>query len=202
MTIISLHSTSPKHFRLTRGFSWHAPDIDCTLVVSQPSADPDLWREYSLGALRSYRKHDVECALDVDALNTGDDTIMFFAVIDNAGKMVAGVRAIELCSADDSHAVVEWTGQPGEQAVRDMITDRIPFGVLEMKSAWVTDDLDRNRALTAAVARSGHHIAALLDVQFFMATAAAYVLNRWRSSGGVVAPISATPYPDAGTRPR
>ncbi len=36
---------------------------------------------------------------------------------------------------------------------------------------------------------------ALLDVQFCMATAAAYVLERWKSSGGVVAPIPAAPYP-------
>ena len=77
-----------------------------------------------------------------------------------------------------------------------MITDRIPFGVLEMKSAWVTDDPDRNRSLATAVARSGFHMMALLDFQFCMATAAAYVLNRWRSSGGVVASIPATPYPD------
>jgi hypothetical protein len=32
-------------------------------------------------------------------------------------------------------------------------------------------------------------------VQFCMATAAAYVLERWKSSGGVVAPIPAAPYP-------
>jgi hypothetical protein len=37
---------------------------------------------------------------------------------------------------------------------------------------------------------------ALLDIQFCMATAAAYVLNRWRTSGGVVAAIPATPYPN------
>jgi hypothetical protein len=36
----------------------------------------------------------------------------------------------------------------------------------------------------------------LLDVQFCMATAAAYVLNRWRSSGGVVATVPAAPYPN------
>ncbi len=36
----------------------------------------------------------------------------------------------------------------------------------------------------------------LLGFQFCMATAATYVLNRWRTSGGVVAPIRATPYPD------
>jgi hypothetical protein len=39
---------------------------------------------------------------------------------------------------------------------------------------------------------------ALMDIQFCMATAAAFVLDRWRSSGGVVASnIPATPYPDA-----
>jgi hypothetical protein len=101
-----------------------------------------------------------------------------------------------LRSADDSPAVVEWAGQPGQVAVRKMITDRVPFGILEMKSAWVADDTERGQLLTNALARSGSHLFALLDIQFCMATAAAYVLNRWRSSGGVVAPIAATPYPD------
>jgi hypothetical protein len=116
---------------------------------------------------------------------------------DGDGRMVGGLRAIgPLRSADDSHAVVEWAGQPGQQAVRDMITDRIPFGVLEMKTGWVVDDPDRNPSLTTVLARSPFHIAGLLGFQFFMATAATYVLNRWRSSGGVVAPIPATPYPN------
>jgi hypothetical protein len=197
MTAILLDATSVDEFRLREGLSWRDPDIDCTLVVSQPSADPDLWAEYSIGAHRSYRKHGVECALDLDALRNGADTIMFFAVIDDAGRMVAGVRAKgPLRSADDSHAVVEWAGQPGEEAVRNTINDRVPFGVLEMKSAWATDDPDRSRRLTSAVARSPFHMMALLDIQFCMATAAAYALNPWRSSGGVVAGIPATPYPD------
>ncbi len=197
MTVMLLNATGIDEFRLREGLSWRDPDIDCTLVVSQPSADPDLWAEYSTGAHRSYRKHGVECALDLDALRNGADTIMFFAVLDDAGQMVAGVRAKgPLRSADDSHAVVEWAGQPGEQAVRNMINDRVPFGVLEMKSAWATDDTDRSPGLTSAVARSAFHMMALLDVQFCMATAAAYALNRWRSSGGVVAGIPATPYPD------
>jgi hypothetical protein len=184
-------------FRLPEPLSWRDPDIDCTLVISTPFADPDLWAEYSAGAHQSYRKHGVACALDSQALRTGADTIMFFTVINDAGRMVAGVRAKgPLQSADDSHAVVEWAGQPTQQAVCNMINDRVPFGILEMKSAWVTDDGDQNRCLTAALARSGFHMMALLDVQFCMATAAAYVLNRWRSSGGVVASIPATPYPD------
>ena len=37
---------------------------------------------------------------------------------------------------------------------------------------------------------------ALMDLQFCMATSAPHILDRWRSSGGVVASIPATPYPD------
>lgn len=197
MTAIALETRTGSGFDLGHGFSWRDPDAGCTLVVSQPSVDPALWDEYAAGAERSYRKHGVECALDVEALRSGSDTVMFFAVIDDAGRMVAGLRAKgPLRSADDSHAVVEWAGQPGERAVRDMITDRIPFGVLEMKSGWVTDGPDWSRQLTTVLARSAFHMMALIDVQFCMATAAAYVLNRWRTSGGVVAGIPATPYPD------
>jgi hypothetical protein len=197
MAISPLKTASADDFRLDRGFSWRDADTESTLVVAHPSTDRDLWREYARGAQRSYQKHGVECALDLDALRSGDDTVMFFAAIDDAGRMVGGVRAKgPLRSADDSHAVVEWAGQPGESAVRKMISDRVPFGILEMKSAWVTDNPDRNRSLTTVLARSGFHMMALLDFQFCMATAATYVLNRWRSSGGVVAPIPATPYPD------
>jgi hypothetical protein len=196
-SVVPLDTVTVGRFQLDQRLSWRDPDVGGTLVLSQPAVDPDLWAEFSLAAERSYRKHGVECALDVDALRSGADTVMFFAMIDDAGRVVGGLRAKgPLRSADDSHAVVEWAGQPGQQAVRDMITDRIPFGVLEMKAGWVIDDADRNRSLITALARSGCHITALLDCQFMMATAATHVLNRWRSSGGVVAPIAAAPYPD------
>ena len=197
MTAVSLDAQDVDRFRLRQPLTWRDPDIDCTLVISTPSADPDLWAEYSVGAQRSYRKHGVECALDSDALRNGTDTLVYFAVIDAAGQMVAGVRGIgPLQSADDSHAVVEWAGQPAQEAVRNMINDRVPFGVLEMKSAWVTDESDRIAVLPTLWPAALSHVTALLDVQFCMATAAAYVLNRWRSAGGVVASIPAAPYPD------
>lgn len=197
MTVVSLDTPTADWFHLREGLSWRDPDIGCTLVLSQPSADPDLWSEFSAGALRSYRKRGVECALDFHAMRSGADTAMFCCAIDDDGRMVAGLRAIgPLRSADDSHAVVEWAGQPGEQAVRDMINDRVPFGVLEIKSGWASEDSHQNRSVTEALARSGLHMMALLDVQFCMCTAATYVLNTWRSSGGVVAAIPATPYPD------
>lgn len=182
-------------FSIGQRFSWRDPDVNGTLIVSQPSVDPELWAEYAAGAVRSYRKRGVERALDIDALRSGDDTIMFFAVVDEAGKVVGGVRAKALRSADDSHAVQEWAGQPGQQAVWQMIADRVPYGVLEMKAGWATDAAGRTGALAGALARSGFYMMVILDFQYCMCTAATAVLNSWRSSGSVVAAIPATPYP-------
>jgi len=69
--------------------------------------------------------------------------------------------------------------------------------VVEMKTAWVTDDSERSRQLTNAISRAPLHAMNLLNIQFIMATAASYVLKRWLSSGGQLAmKIPATPYPD------
>jgi hypothetical protein len=197
MNAVSLASATGDALSLGQGLSWRDPDIGCTLVLSHPSADPGLWSRFLAGAYRSYRKHGVESVLDVGALRNGADTMMFSAVVDDAGEVVGGLRAKgPLRSADDSHAVVEWSGHTGQHNIRKMITDRIPFGVLEMKSGWVSDDRHRSRSVIDAVARSGLLMLVILEVQFCMATAATSVLNRWRSSGGVVAAIPATPYPD------
>lgn len=178
--------------------SWWDPETECTLVVATPAAERELWADYLDGAVASYRRHGVESALDMEQMSTGSDTVLFFAAVEPSGRIAAGVRAKgPLRNAEDSHAVVEWEGMPGLSAVRKMINDRAPFGILEMKSAWVTDNRERNRSLTKALARSGFHAMALMDIQFCMATAGAYVLDRWRSSGGVVAThIPPTPYPD------
>ncbi|MBV8930468.1 MAG: hypothetical protein JO152_15210, partial [Mycobacteriaceae bacterium] len=170
MSAIPVERTARADFRLSESVDWWDGDAGCTLVLSQPSADPELWERYLEGAQRSYRMHGVERALDFDAIRAGQDTSLFWAAVDPAGRVVGGVRAKgPLRSADDSHAVVEWAGQPGEAAVRKMITDRLPFGVLEMKSAWITDDPDRKRGITKAIARSGFHAMPLLGIQFCMA---------------------------------
>nr|WP_243632759.1 hypothetical protein [Mycobacterium uberis] len=102
-----------------------------------------------------------------------------------------------LGSAEDSHAVVEWADNSGLPAVRKMINDRVPFGVVEVKTAWADSDSHQSGSITKALARPAFTVMALLEVQFIMATAAAHVLDRWRSSGGVVAAkIPAAAYPD------
>ena len=102
--------------------SWWDDDAECTVVVARPVDEPALWSDYLDGAVRSYRKHGVECALDMDALRSGSDTILFFAAVDEKGQILAGSRAKgPLRDADDSHAVIEWAGRPGLAAVRKMI---------------------------------------------------------------------------------
>lgn len=199
MTAPQLDTLNPEIPELDRSFSWWDPASRCTIVVAQPAAEPELWTDYVRGAELSYRKHGVEVALDTTALERGDDTALFCAGISEAGQVVGGVRAKGPYTAvDECHAVVEWDGQPGLAAVRKMVGDRLPFGVLEIKSAWVSDDPEQSRALTDVLARMPLHSMVLLDAQFAVATAAAYVLNRWLSSGGVLAAkIPATPYPDA-----
>jgi hypothetical protein len=183
---------------LERSPSCWDPVSECTIVFAQPTIERALWMDYVRGACQSYRKHGVERALDTDALQSGADTILFAACVNDAGRVVAGLRARgPYQTADECHAVLEWNGQPGQDAVRKMVTDRLPFGVVEMKTAWVTDDPDRSRQLTSAISRTPLHAMNLLDIRFIVASAAEYVLKRWLSSGGTLAPrIPATPYPD------
>ena len=198
MTVLRLAVPAPNELHLARRIGFWDSDTECTVYVTQPTVDPDLWAEYLDGASRSYHKHGVERALELDQIQDGEETILFFAAVDTDGRVVGGVRAKgPLRSADDSHAAVEWAGQPGLHAARKMITDRLPFGVVEMKTAWVTDDPGRYRSLTKTLARTPFPTMNLLDSQFVLATAGKHVLDRWRSSGGVVAPgVPATPYPD------
>lgn len=183
-------------FRLDRSLSWWDPDLECRLVLSQPANDPELWSKYCDGAARRYRQSGIETTLDSEEVRTGGDTLMYFCAVDGEERVLGGLRAIgPLGSADESHALSEWAGQPAQEAVRRIITDRIPFGLLELKTAWVSDDRARNRSVVRGLARAPLHMMGLLGIQFCMGTAA-HALNSWRTSGAVISDIAATPYPD------
>jgi hypothetical protein len=147
MTVIEL----PRAFAPTNVdgalMSWWDSDAECTVAIARPS-DDDLWQRYLAGAERSYRSHGIGAALDVDAIRRSRDTTLFWTMLDATGTVVGGIRAIgPLTSPDETHAVTEWAGQPSHPTVRKMIADRLPFGVVEMKSAWVTADPDRSRSM-------------------------------------------------------
>ncbi|WP_370329997.1 hypothetical protein [Mycolicibacterium hippocampi] len=108
MTVSSLESDQEFDFRLSRRHSWWDEDAECTLIMSQPHLDPELWLQYLHGAERSYRKHGVEVALQIADISDGADTTLFWAAVDTAGRVIGGVRAKgPLTCAEDSHAVVE-----------------------------------------------------------------------------------------------
>ena len=135
MTVVELPRPFASADVASAMMSWWDPDAECTVKIARPSYDDALWREYLAGAERSYRKHGVSAAIDIDAIRDAADTTVFWTMLDSAGTVLGGVRAVgPLTSADDSHAVVEWAGQPSLPQVRKMITDRLPFGVVEMKS--------------------------------------------------------------------
>jgi hypothetical protein len=183
---------------LEEQISWFDSDTGSTLVVSTPAADPALWAGFVDGAARSYFAHGIERALDIDSLADEANTQLFHAVVDDAGVIMGGIRSKgPLKTPEDSHALLEWEDRPGRRTARKMISDRLPFGVVEMKTAWMSDDPRRSRALAGTLARTPFAAMALLNAQFVVATAGSHVLNRWRTSGGVVASkIPATPYPD------
>ncbi|MFD4182815.1 hypothetical protein, partial [Rhodococcus sp. NPDC058514] len=145
-----------------------------------------------------------EKALEYDQIRDGRSTALFFVAIAPDGSAAGGLRAQgPYREADEAHAIVEWDGQPGAVAVRSMITDRIPFGVVEMKGAWVADSAARRPDLTRSLAGFGCCTMEILDVQFLLATAAEHVLALWASSGGEVAQhIPPAAYPDDRYRTR
>ncbi len=197
MSVEYVEYQSNVDIRFAENIAWSDPDTDCSVVLSQPDTDPELWNRYLDAAQHSYRRHGVEAVVDAAAIRDGADTALFWTVLDRRGNMVGGLRAkAPLSCADDSHAVVEWDGWPGLAMVRKMINDRVPFGVTEMKTAWVSDNRASQHAITNLLARTAYHATSVMGVQFVMATAAQHVLELWKSGGGVVAPIPATPYPD------
>ena len=187
---------------LDRGAGWRDQATGCWIAASTPQSEPDLWNQYLDGALRSYRRHGLEWVLDLNSIRDGADTALFFAAIDPGGLVVGGTRVVgPLRSPEDTHALAEWEGNPGHDALRDMIANRLPFGVVEVKSAWADSSLYGSRAISKVLARTALPMMTLLDVQFVMATAAAHVLEQWRSSGGVVAArVPAAAYPNENYR--
>ncbi|HUH72306.1 MAG TPA: hypothetical protein VLZ05_27685 [Mycobacterium sp.] len=202
MEAVQLTGTSIDGSRLDEGSGWWDQATGCWIAVSTPEVAPDLWEQYLKGALRSYRRHGLEWVLDLDAIRDGADTALFFAAVDPKGLVVAGTRVVgPLRSPEESHALAEWSGNKGFDALHKMIADRLAFGVAEVKGAWADTHAYRSRALTTVLARTALPIMTLLDVQFVMATAAAHVLEQWRSSGGVVAArVPAAAYPNENYR--
>lgn len=128
-----------------------------------------------------------------DALALGDRLVLVVGDVVGHGVEAAAVMS-QLRTALRMQISAGYTVVEALEAV-----DRFqaPFGVVEVKSGWVNSDAQRSDAIAAALARALPLSMSLLGVQFVMGTAAAHALDRWRSSGGVIAArIPAAAYPD------
>ncbi len=170
----------------------------CQFVYATPTDQPALWHEFLQGALESYARHGVQSVLEYDKVRDGASTRMFIAAVDPAGRVVGGMRAQgTYTSPAQAHAISEWAGQPGEALLWGDIEDRLPFGVVEMKSGWVSETLSTRAELSAALARVVLHSMRLLDAQYALCTVAQHAVRRWETTGARVSSmIPAVPYPD------
>ncbi|GGG21596.1 hypothetical protein GCM10007304_39250 [Rhodococcoides trifolii] len=176
------------------------PEFDYTVVVSSPSDRPDLWERFITGALGSYRRFGVESALALDDLRVGTTTSLFLAAVDESDEILAGVRARgPFLAATDAYADMEMASNAASQAaLRAMITERLPFGVLESKTGWVSDSARQYRGLTKIFGQGPAIAAALSGSRFTFGTAAKHVIGHYLSSGAVVADhIEPVEYPDS-----
>ena len=177
---------------------YHDPWSGHDVLVTTPAGDPRRWEEFLAGAEQSYRTYGVEHALHLEGIRDGRSTALLFVMLSPEGEVVGGIRTQgPYTSVDESHAVHEWAGDPREGVVRSMIERRLPFGVVEMKGAWLRPGVPSRRHLVACLARTPIHAAALLGARYTTGTAAAHTVSAWVTAGGRVAhEVSPVSYPD------
>lgn len=188
----------------TRRLGYRDPASSHEVVITTPSADPQLWQEYLAGAQRSYRAHGVERALDLEQIRDGRTSSLLFVVHSAEGETIGGIRTQgPYTSVEQAHAVVEWEGDPGQAAVRSTLEWMLPDGVVEVKAAWVADDHPARRELVACLSRTPIHAATMLGARYAVGTAAAHSLLGWARAGAVTAPdVPPVAYPDERFRTR
>lgn len=177
---------------------------DYTVVAAAPGRERALWDRYLNGAAASYERHGCAAALDYDEVSTGAGTALFFAVLDDADQVRGGLRVQpRFSAAAQSHALVEWAGQPGQVQLVNAIESRLAGGIVEVKTAWVDERSPIARSVAGQLSRLGLVIMEMSGTDHMMATAADHVLRRWQSGGGRVdESVPPTPFPDERYRTR
>ena len=176
-----------------------------SVVVASPRSEPELWREYlAAGDLVVFECGRAPVPVVRRVRAGGEGTAMFFAVLDTEGKVVGGLRVQpRLEAAAQSHALVEWVGQPGQVQLVNAIEERLHDGIVEVKTAWVDERSAIAGSVAGQLSRLGLVIMEMSGVEAMMATAADHVLRRWQSGGGRLdESVSATPFPDDRYRTR
>jgi len=171
----------------------------CLFVYATPAEQPALWEQFLDGARENYSRHGVLSALEYDRIRDGSTTSMFTVALDSSGEVVGGVRTQgPYTSPSQSHAIEEWAGHPGEVLLWGDIEDRLPAGVIESKSGWVSAHSPARADLAMALARVVLHSTRLSNVRYTLGTAPQHALRMWESTGCRISPmVPAVAYPDA-----
>lgn len=169
-----------------------------TVIAASPRRERLLWDKYLAGAAASYDRHGCAAALDYDEVSSGAGTALFFAVLDESDQVRGGLRVQpRFSAAAQSHALVEWAGQPGQVQLVNAIEERLAGGIVEVKTAWVDERSPIARSVAGQLSRLGLVIMEMSGTDHMMATAADHVLRRWQSGGGRVdESVPPTPFPD------
>lgn len=170
----------------------------CVFYLTTPRARPDLWVGYLDGALAAYQHYDVAQALDYERTRLGDTTTVFFAAVDPAGRVVAGVRVQgpyrDVAEVESARA---WSGRPGEELLSRELAQRIDLGLTEVRGVWIDRTCARRKLLGPAIARCMAHAPLVCAVPFGFGAVATFTVARAGSAGAVVlAGVPATAYPD------
>ncbi|SNT01926.1 hypothetical protein [Rhodococcoides kyotonense] len=179
--------------------SYFDPQLQCTVLATTPSRRPDLWRDFVEGARESYSHFGVEKALEYERIADGSSTSLFFAKLDSTGELCGGLRVQGPYSyPHQTHADLEWDSAPtGRAALRAMVADRLPHGVVEMKTVWSSVGGPRRGSSGYLGAIGASLAAAVLGCRFTLATSADHAVGPYLDSGAVMAAhIDAVPYPD------
>lgn len=173
-------------------------DVPFSVIVTRPEDEPDLWESFLTGAHASYSKYGVERVLEVDDVRTNGSTTLVLAIVDRDDQVVGGVRAQgPYQHASEAHALTEWDGRPGTEALRGQIESRIPAGVVEMKTGWVSEEVNERHTLAMAIARTPLHVMRLLDIRYALCTVADHAVRRWRATGAETSrSVPPVAYPD------
>lgn len=196
-----------KHYRvpIPSNSSYFDPELQCTVLATTPVEEPGLWRDFVRGAWESYSHFGVEKALEYDRIVDGSSTSLFFAALDDSGRICGGLRAQGPYSLpQQTHADLEWVSSPsGRASLRSMVAARLPHGVVEMKSVWTSVHGPRRGAPGYLGAVGASLAAVALGSRFTLATSADHAMGPYLASGAVLAShIEPVPYPDDRYRTR
>jgi molybdopterin/thiamine biosynthesis adenylyltransferase/nitroreductase len=168
------------------------------IEVHHPLQSPLRWRAYLDGIETRYREHGVLRALDRPRLEDGRAASLFFVAVDDADRVVGGIRCHgPLTAPCEAYVLGELDGHPRLQEVRAALGERVPAGLVEIKGAWVEHG-SPPAGLSAALARCHVHAMDWFGARNAVCSSALGPARRWQAAGGrPLEGVAPAPYPDS-----